>query len=431
MVEGKRGRIFLSIVLIVGVPILIIAFSAGEVLLSIMTAMFMVLMYFTNEIETEPYRTTDLEKLKIDLFIWSILPLLFGAIGAARIIDLHFYFVFRDIAFTALASIFAFMFMINMDSHTRFRPTRFFTIFFIIISSIGMGTVIGIARFITDKYLDTGYLGGNTHLMIYLIMITISGIAIGINLRDYIEDYEFFPLQNVGSDFVLRVDFTDHRKEFLKLLDKLFGDHDHRYLLYVSRALQVGTFITIIYGIFVQRWVVVSWSIFSFIFAVSPDIFKRNTDCEPPSIIYFWVTSVTFLYAFGRPMGFYSRFQWWPGLTHFFAGTLVGVTFFTFLVYLGWIYTNFYIPPYLIPIIVLLSIFPIGVVWEISEFFVDAFFGRGLQAGIEDTVYDLLCNFAGTVLSLIIIYKLIDGWTIEKECRTFRLFKFIKRRFID
>ncbi|MGM0405813.1 MAG: hypothetical protein ACQEQM_06700 [Thermoplasmatota archaeon] len=426
MVEGKRGRIFLSSVLIVGVPILIIAVSAGDVLLSIMTLLFLILMYYTNKINPEPYRRMDLEKLKVDLFIWCMLPMLFGAMGAARLLDLYFYFVFRDIGFTALAAIFAFMFMLNMDSHTRFRPTRFFTIFFITISTIGMGTVIGITRFLTDQFLDTGYLGGNTHLMVYLFIVSLSGLAIGVNLRDYIESYEFFPLNNVGSDFKYRNDFTNHREEFLRLLNVLFEKYNNHNHILVSRVLQAGIFVTIIYGILIERWVIVGWSIFSLLFAVSPDLFKINTDVEPPSIVYLWITSVTFIYAFGRPMGFYRYFQWWPGVTHFFAGTLVAVLVFSFLVYLGWMSTNLYIPSYLIPVIVLLSIFPIGVVWEISEFYVDVFFGRRLQAGIEDTVYDLLCNFVGTVVSLIMIYNLVYGWPIKDRGKLYNPIRLIK-----
>lgn len=428
MFEGKRGRILLSIALIFAVPILVLALSARDILLSFMTIAFIILMYYTNEIDPEPYRIEDLEKLKGDIFIWCMLPLLFGAFGAARILDLHFYFVFRDIAFTALASVFAFLIMLNMDYHTDFRPNRLFTVSFIIISTIGMGTVFAISRFITDRYMNTGYLAGNTHIMIYLIIITLSGFTIGINLMDYIDSYEFFPLKNVGSHLKIKDDFEGHAEEFLKLLNKLFGDYDHPSIISISHAFQAGIFVTVLYGFFLGRWIIFSWSLFSFIFAISPDIFKRKTGYTPPSIIYFWVTSVTFVYAFGRPAGFYRLFGWWAGITHFLAGTLVAVLVFSFLVYLDWVSENLYFPSYIIPILVLLSIFPIGVLWEISEFFVDVFFDRRLQAGLEDTVIDLLCNFAGTAVSLIIIYGLIEESTVEEIESRVNIFQNIKGR---
>ncbi|MFW6141276.1 MAG: hypothetical protein ACOC53_01800 [Candidatus Saliniplasma sp.] len=428
MVEGKRGRIFLSIVLIFAVPIFILAIRALDVLLSIMTLLFMILMYYTNEIEPEPYREMDLKKLKIDIFLWSLLPMIFGAFGAARIIDLHFYFVFRDIAFTALTSIFAFTIMLNMDSHTDFRPNRFFTVSFIVVSTIGVGTIFGMIRFVSDRYLDTGYLGGNTHLMVYLLIVVLAGVIIGINFRDYIISYEFFPSTNLGSDFRTVDDFSNHRKEFLKVLNSLFRRYDDKYSMFVSRILQIAIFVIVVYGFMIGRWVIFSWAVFSLIFAVSPDLFKINTGDRAPSLLYLWIALVTFIYAFGRPMGFYRDYTWWPGVTHFLTGTLVSVLVFSLLVYLGKISKNIYIPFYLIPLIVLLSIFPVGVSWEISEFFVDIFFNRRLQAGIQDTVLDIFCNFAGVALSLIIIYFLNGGWTLEERGKDYNPIDFIKGR---
>ncbi|MFO7791922.1 MAG: hypothetical protein R6W73_02930 [Candidatus Saliniplasma sp.] len=429
MKNWGRGRIFISFVIVFGGTVLALALRSGEILLSIMTVAYLILMYYIDKIEPEPYRDMDLEKLKIDLFLWSLFPMIFGAFGAAGILDLHFYFVFRDIAFTALASVLAFMIILNMDSHTDFRPNRLFTVSFIIITTIGVGIVFGVIRFLSDQYLNTGFLGGNTHLMVYLIIITLIGISIGVNLMDYIDSYEFFPMENVVSDFKLKDDFIGYREEFLKVLESLFGEYDYPSFMVVSRILQIGIFAIVIYGFLIERWVIFSWSVFSLIFAISPDIFKRNTGYNVPSVIYLWTTLVIFLYAFGRPMGFYRYFYWWPGITHFLTGTLVAVLVFSLLVYSGRVSKNLYIPSYFIPLIVLFSIFSIGVIWEISEFFVDVSFEMKLQAGIEDTVFDLLCNFGGTVFSLILIYNMTDGWTSRETGKKSTLIQSIKKMF--
>ncbi len=397
-------------VLSFGVLILIIALTSMNPFLSFMSLLYIILMLKLLDIEPDEYSEFSLNTLKRDLFIWCFFPLILGAIGTTQVIDEYFFFIFLDLAYMTLAAVFAFMMMIELNYHTEFRPNRRFVTSFVIIFTIGAGTVTGIIRYYSDIYLGTIYLGGNTYLMAYLTMVTILSMSIGVNIQDYICSYEFFPLRDLEADFKKKMNFAERRSDFLEFLNALFGEYDYRSLMVISRILQAGIIVTAIYGLYEQRWFVLSWSIFSFIFAVSPDIFKINTDKKAPSIIYLWLAVVTFVFVFGRPMGFYGRFSMWAGVTHCLTGTLVAVLVFSFLVYLNRIPEDLHIPPYLIIAIVLIAIFSVGVIWEIAEFYVDVIFDMSIQGGIKDTVHDLLCNFGGTVISVVIILLLKLDW---------------------
>ncbi len=394
---------------------MILASIAMEIVLSILCIFYLFLMCLMIKIEPDPYRVSDLKNLRRDIFIWSLFPLSLGALGAARLIDLHFYFVFRDFAFTAMVSLLSFMLVINLDHYTEYRFNRSFTVSFVIISSIGTGTIFAIVRFFSDKYFDTGFLGGNTHLMVYLIMIVILGISIGINLRDYIEIYEFFPIENVGAEFEIKDGSVSHRKEFFITLNHIFGTYDNRYAVIISRVLQVFILIIVIYGFYIGRSTVIGWSIFSFIFAISPDILRINVNEKAPSIIYIWFAIVTFTYAFGRPMGFYRLFVWWAEVTHFLAGSLVAILVFSFLVYINRISQNLHIPYHLILLIPILSVFTVGVVWEISEFYFDIIFDRRIQSGLDDTVLDIFSNFLGSLFSIFIVMISVPSEILDED----------------
>lgn len=406
MLEGKKEGLFLSMVIIIGGIVLFLSLKGGYLILSSLVFIYLLLMYKLTKIEPEPYRVLDMKMLKRDIFLWSLFPLSFGLLGVTNWINLELFFIFQDIVLTTFVSIIIFMALIEMDYYTDFQANRPFTFYFIILATIGIGSVFGIIRFLSDRFLNGGYLGGNTHLMVYLLMISILGISIGVNIRDYIIGYDFFPLKNMESDFKKKDNFEGHRIEFLNTLNFLFKEFDDPYLLSLSRALQAGILFTAIYGLVYQMPAVVLWSVFSLLFAISPDIFGRKTRKKVPSLIYFWIAFITFAYAFGRPAGFYGYSPLWAGITHFLTGSVVAVLVFSTLVHLNRVSKNLYIPPYLISTAVLLSIIPIGVLWEISEFYIDLIFDRSLQAGIEDTVFDLICNFVGTLASLVVIYFL-------------------------
>ncbi len=399
-------KVFRYTVLVFGVLIFTVGLFRLNPFLTFMSVLYLVLMSKILDMEPDEYSEFSMNTLKRDLFVWCFFPMVLGAIGTTQVIDEYFFFIFLDLAYMTLAAILAFMLMIVLNYHTDFRPDRKLVIFFIVIFTIAAGTVTGIIRYYIDIYLGTIYLGGNTYLMAYLTMVTILGIAIGLNIEDYICHYEFFPLEDMDSDLTLKADMTNDRKEFLKFLNMKFHRYEWNYLIVLSRFLQAGILVTVVYGFLTENLSVFSWSVFSLIVALSPDLFSIKTDTKAPAVLYLWIGLATFIFAVGRSLGFYGRFDNWAGITHMLTGTLIGVLVFSLMQYLNHISKNIYIPEYMIVAIVLISIFPVGVIWEIAEFQVDVFFDKNLQAGIKDTVHDLLCNFVGASISVFMAYFL-------------------------
>ncbi len=415
MKEESSEFIFQFFASAFGVIVLFLAALRSDLLLSFLSIVFLVLMNKTLDIEPEPYRKYCLKNLKGDLFFWCFFPLLLGAIGATGLIDMYFYFVFfRDIAFTTLAGVYAFMLLVNLEYYTDFRANRPFTLYFVVMVTMTSGAIIGVSRFLQDVYLGTIFISGNTHMMVFFIIITILSVAFAVNIYGYIKTYEFFPISSMTSDFRIKMNFRERRADFLDFLNELFGKYDRPSFMLAARVLQICILATVIYGVYMRSIVVFSWSAFSLMFAISPDLFARRIYKRAPSVLYLWIAVSTFIFAFGRPMGFYTRFPFWSGLTHCVTGTLVGVLVFSLLVYLNWLPEDIYIPPYLLVAVVLVAIFPIGVIWEISEFYVDTLYGRGLQEGVFDTTTDLLCNFLGTVISMCILLLMKLDWTARK-----------------
>ncbi len=394
-------KIFRFTVIAFGILVMVMALIDLDPFLVFMGAAYLFLMHKIVNIRPERYREYSLATLKRDLFIWSFFPLSLGALGTTGIFDVYFFFVFIDLAYTTLIAVFAFMIVINLNYYTDLRPDRPLSVLFVIIFTVGGGALMGITRYFSDLYFGTIYLGGNTYMMAYLIMVSILSVSIGFNIEDYICSYKFFPLKDLSADREIK----NTRRRFLHTLNKLFGKYDHGSLRVLSWILQAGIALTVVYGVYLENWSIVYWSVFSLIASLSPDLFRIHTGIRAPAIIYLWIAVVTFVFAFGRPMGFYVRYDNWAGITHCLTGTLMGVLVFSWLVN-SQVSKRVYLPNNVMILMVLLAIFPIGILWEIAEFYVDVIFDKNLQAGLTDTVHDILCNFGGTVISLFALYLL-------------------------
>ena len=410
MVISNKNMVFLIIVVLTGVISLAISIFRLDPIWIAMSVFYIFLMYGLTKIEETFYREINLDTLKKDLFILTLFPLLAGSAGIGRLIETSL--VLGDITFIFLSSLFAFIILLLIDDLTDLRSNRLFAVSFVISFTISAGTLFIIIRYFTDIYMDTSYLRGNTHLMFYLLMLSILSVIIGLGFNDYILSSEYFMLENIRSDPEVRAPDREVRKEFLNVLNILFGRYNNIWLDIGSRILQLSIVAIVIYGIYSSRWPVIAWGIFSMIFAFSPDMFRINTGVRSPSLISIWITSLLFIFAFGRPMRFYGIFDWWAGFTHFLAGSAVSILVFSSFIYINRKLENLFIPIWLLLLLVLLSISPIGIIWEISEFIIDRLLDTSIQAGLDDTIYDLICNFFGSLFTVVLIYL-----TLLKECR--------------
>ncbi len=413
MVEKDKDLVFLGLVLLSGIISLVISISRLDPIWIAMSVFYIFLMYGLTKIEETFYREINLDTLKKDLFIITTIPLAAGSAGLDNLLEGSL--VLGNIAFIFLSAFFAFIILLIIDELTSFRSNRLLAVLFVISFTIFTGTLFIFIRFFTDLYMGTSYVSDNTYLMVYLLFLSILSIILGLGINRYILSSEYFMLENLRKDTEVEDLGGGVRKEFLHLLNFLFGRHNNFWLDLTSRLFQLGIMFVVLYGIHSSRRLVISWGLFSLIFAFSPDLFKINTDLEVPSLITIWITAVTFIFAFGRAMRFYGNFFWWSDFTHFLAGSAVAILLFPFYMYANKKIKNLFIPIWLLLLLVLLSIFPIGIVWEMSEFLIDSIYQTRLQAGLDDTIYDLISNFLGSLFTVAVLYSAVSKDILKLE----------------
>ncbi len=402
MLRSSEERNLLLCVVFVGASSLLISLYRRDILWITTSILYMVLMWGVSKIEMEEKDEYRFYLLKNDLFLWTLFPLLLGASGIARVIDI--YFIFRSIFFAIVISILGFTIILNLEHHTSFRPNFHFTIVFVILFTIGAATILEIGRFISDQFLGTELLEGNLHFMSDLLWISIFSIFIGNRLKNYLKETKAPGLERIKTYFERTAKERDHKEDFLKILNLAFCRYDNRWFLFIARILQIGILVTVIYGMMVNSASVAGWAIFSFLLTIYPDVFSRDTKRSIPPLFTLWVSAVLFIYSVGRPLGFYQLIGWWAEITHLLSGTVVAVLIFLVLVYVNKISKTLYIIPWMLPLFVLIFMVPVGVIWEIGEFLFDLSFGTRLQAGLEDTVYDLIFDVFGALVSIFIAY---------------------------
>ncbi|MFP3872216.1 MAG: hypothetical protein ACOCTR_03535 [Candidatus Natronoplasma sp.] len=405
--DNEESYLSLAIVLI-GVASLIMSGLRLDILWMIVSVFYLGLMYGVYKIEVLEKDRYKFYLLKKNLFLWTFLPLLLGASGFARVID--FYFIFRSIFFAIVVSILSFMVILNLDHHTSFRPNFSFTIIFMVLFTIASAIILEISRFISDQLLGTEMLEGNLHFMSDLVWITIFSTCIVRFFKQYIKKAYSPGLERIKIDFRTTVKKRDHRGDFVKLLNSAFAEYDRPWLLTVSRGLQAGIAGVAVYGVMIGNSIIAGWSLFSLMVTLFPDIISRDREQDFSTLYYFWISLVLFLYSFGRPIGFYGLFDLWPEITHFLSGSIVAMLVFFVLIQLTKVSETLYIQSWIIPLLVVIFMFPVGAVWEIGEFFFDLSFGTSLQASLDDTVADLISNVFGALFSMGIAYRFFPDW---------------------
>ncbi len=413
-VQIKRENNLLKVVFLVGIVCIIFSLIRRDILWFLTSLMYIELTYGVYKIkvkEIERYKFFDLKK---KLFLLSSIPLLLGASGFAGVID-H-YLIFRNIFFVTVLSVLGFMLILNMDKYTSFRTNCDFTIGFIILFSIAGGTLLEISRFVSDEFLGTEILEDNFHFMLDITWITLFSFCLGLYFMFLIRNIKYVGSERIKKNFDFTLISKNHIEGYVKILDA--ACREKRYYLFIfTRLWQVGIFMTVVWGILTVDFYTIGWGIFSLALAMLPDIFNKKIEQEVPPLFYFWITTVLFIFAMGRPLGFYGMFHLWAEVTHLLAGTAVAILIFFLLIYLNWISDTLYFPPWLLFILVIFFMILAGVIWEIGEFIIDLIFETNLQPHLRDTVYDLLFNVFGGVIALRFAYYYFPKklWTTSKK----------------
>jgi hypothetical protein len=130
-------------------------------------------------------------------------------------------------------------------------------------------------------------------------------------------------------------------------------------------------------------------------------IFKKNNPFNVPSIVGFYLFIFCSTYL-GSIADFYLKYKWWDSTIHFYKGiyvALVGITLYKLMIpeQVRFDTSRGMLSLFVLSLAVLASMF-----WEIYEFIGDLTLTHTMQlGGNKDTMYDLLCGFAGGLIIAI------------------------------
>lgn len=159
-----------------------------------------------------------------------------------------------------------------------------------------------------------------------------------------------------------------------------------------------------------QRWALLFSSTLILFLTFIPNLFERRYKINLP--IEFEFVIIIFIYAslfLGEIHGYYTRFWWWDVILHTGSGIALGFVGFL-IMYLLYKQGKIAAKPIWIALFAFCFGMAIGAVWEIFEFSMDQLFGYNMQkAGLIDTMWDLIVDALGALLTSFIGYFYIRG----------------------
>jgi uncharacterized membrane protein YjdF len=111
---------------------------------------------------------------------------------------------------------------------------------------------------------------------------------------------------------------------------------------------------------------------------------------------------VTYADTLGTAAGFYARYQIYDKITHFGGGAILAAVAYEIALALRlrgaitWDIRRRMIVSVGVALM-------LGAIWEFYEVFGDAIFDTGRHAGSLDTIYDLISDFSGAVLAVVLL----------------------------
>lgn len=172
----------------------------------------------------------------------------------------------------------------------------------------------------------------------------------------------------------------------------------------------------------------VSIGLFGGIVCFVPTVLKFARIVELPGPLVIIIVMSVFLHAFGLIADCYNRFSNYDTVTHTMSSLTVGViVFYAMLViqHFGGGRVNF--TGRGLALFTVMIALAFSVYWEVMEYATDVFTGSTTQYSPYDTLTDLVCDSAGTVLASIWVWYYMRGRTSEDVVASFDLSERLSR----
>lgn len=192
-------------------------------------------------------------------------------------------------------------------------------------------------------------------------------------------------------------------------MEEIHKDLFDKIEIYIAAFLRLTLIVAIALGILEQRWVLVFSTLMILILTFVPMMIERKYKLYLPIELQFIV--IVFIYAslyLGSINNYYTLFWWWDIVLHISSGIALGFSGFLIL-YILYSQNKIVSNPVWIAVFSFCFALAIGALWEIVEFSMDQLFGLHTQPSLVDTMWDLIVDALGALLTSFIGYFYFRG----------------------
>jgi len=169
----------------------------------------------------------------------------------------------------------------------------------------------------------------------------------------------------------------------------------------------------------------------AFLLSITPIILRRQYGLALPPEINLLIVLALFLHVGGGALGLY-RIQGWDYITHFLSSGVIAILGFMAVVILDQYSTSIEMNRWMVGFFVVVFAIAMGALWEMGEYICDFIFRTSEQAGLDDSMVDLMIDsLAGLIVGVIgAIYlkfapkeRFIDDLNVEDMIEKIKILK--------
>jgi hypothetical protein len=163
------------------------------------------------------------------------------------------------------------------------------------------------------------------------------------------------------------------------------------------------------------------------IFCLIPMLFRHAGVMKLPLILVVMIEVTIFIHAYGVLLLLYDDITWYDTITHLAASITIGLLVFYALIAVEQFDHKTHFGPKGIPLFIALIMTTFSIYWEVLELVVDTTTGINMQYSPWDTIRDMVCNEAGTIIVTVSIGLYLMNHTDEEFIDGLKLHPYLKR----
>ncbi len=163
------------------------------------------------------------------------------------------------------------------------------------------------------------------------------------------------------------------------------------------------------------------------LFCLIPMLFRHAGIMKLPLILVVMIEVSIFVHAYGVLLLLYDDIVWYDTITHLAASITIAVLVFYTLISVQQFDHGTHFGPKGIPLFIALIMTTLSIYWEVLELVVDTTTGINMQYSPWDTIRDMVCNEAGTIIVSVAVTIYLMRHTDEEFIDSLQLSPSLKR----